>query len=155
MPFRLSSRRTSRPGATSVELAFILPVFVMILFAVVEFGHAMMIRSLLIATAKDAARQGAIEETSTQEVLDLIAARLGTAIDPSTATIYVKDFSLVDQTDAQPVDVSELPDVELSEIETRDPFIVHIRVPYESVALFPPFWVTGLEITADSVVRHE
>lgn len=148
--------RNSRKGTTAVELAMIMPVFFVVLFAIVEFGHAMMVRSLVMSTTKDAARFGAVGEISTQEVLDYIESRLAKVMDPDDAEILIKDADFMDAAEPEmPDDLSSLPDIELSEAESRHPFVIRISVPYESTALLPPTWTTGMILSSDSVVRHE
>lgn len=148
--------RNPRSGTTAVEMALIMPVFFVVLFAIVEFGHAMMVRSLVMSTTKDAARFGAVGEISTQEVLDYIEARLAKVMDPEEAEILIKDANFMDAADPEfPEDLASLPDIELSEAESRHPFVIRISLPYEATALLPPTWTTGMTISADSVVRHE
>lgn len=150
-------RSQRRSGTTAVEMAMIMPVFFLMLFAIVEFGHAMMIRSLMISTAKDAARMAAVGEMTTQSIVEYIDSRLNKAMDSEVATIWVKNASLFDDpnNDTEAVEIDDLPDIELSTAESRQLFIIRISVPYEGVALLPPFWTTGLTITGDSVIRHE
>jgi TadE-like protein len=158
-----NNRRTSavkasplRPGTTSVEMALIMPVFFVVLFAIVEFGHAMMVRSLVMSTTKDAARLGAVGEVTTAEVRDYINGRLAKAMDPEEVTILIKNAGFMDDADPDfPENLATLPDIELSETDSRHPFIIRITVPYESTALLPPAWTTGMVISSDSVVRHE
>ncbi len=135
----------------------IMPVFFLMLFAIVEFGHAMMIRTLLISTAKDAARMAAVGEVTTQSIEEYIESRLDKAMDSAVATIWIKNAAVFDDptNDMSSFDIDDLPDIELSTAESRQLFIIRISVPYEGVALLPPFWTTGLTITGDSVIRHE
>lgn len=150
-------QRKQRRGTTAVEMALIMPIFFLLLFAIVEFGHAMMIRSLMISTAKDAARMGAVGEVTTQAVLEYIESRLGKAMNNEVVTVWVKNAGIFDDPTANStaIDIDDLPNIELSTAESRQLFIIRVSVPYEGVALLPPFWTTGLTITGDSVIRHE
>ncbi len=149
-------KRTARSGTTAVEMAMIMPVFFAVLFALVEFGHAMMVRSLVMSTTKDAARYGAVGEISTKAVREYIEMRLSKVMDPDDVEILIKDANFMDAPNPVfPGDLSTLPDIELSDAESRRPFVIRITVPYEATALLPPTWTTGMTISADSVVRHE
>jgi Flp pilus assembly protein TadG len=49
-----------RQGASAVEMAFVLPVFVLMLFGFFELGHALMIDSIAENAAYEGARRGIV-----------------------------------------------------------------------------------------------
>src|SRR5262249_32129688 len=65
--------RRRRRGATMVETAICLPVVLMALFGVMEFGRVIMVRHALVTAAQVASRQ-ALVETSTGTTADIQAA---------------------------------------------------------------------------------
>ncbi len=140
-----------------VEFAFILPVFLLFVFALIEFGHALMVSNMLVAVAKQAAHQGSFEGTSTEDVEAFAATKLDAFIIHGTASTIVKDASAFElsNTDTSSMDFSGLPDIDLQDAESRQLFLVHIEVPYENVALLPPFWARGITLRGDSVMRRE
>jgi len=146
-----------RDGTTIVETAVILPVFLIFLMALIEFGHVFMCNATLTAAAKDAARYGAIEGITTAQVIARAKQRVNGAFKSSKATVYVKDAESFEDSDtnAASVAVSSLPDIELNDAEDRHLFIVRVHVPYNDVAIMPPWWAKNLTLHGESVMRHE
>ncbi|QDT52838.1 TadE-like protein [Caulifigura coniformis] len=150
-------RRDDHRGATIVETAIVLPVFLTFLFGVIEFGHAFMCNATLTAAAKDAARYGSVDGVTSQQVIDRVKARINGAFKSSKATVLLKDAATYELTTTNPstVNVSNLPNIELSTTDSRHLFIVRVTVPYDQIAIMPPFWARGLTLHGDSVMRHE
>ncbi len=150
-------RGEDRSGATIVETAIVFPVFLMFLFAIIEFGHAFMCTATLTAAAKDGARYGSVDGVTTQQVVDRVRSRINGAFKSSLATVIVKDASTFENASTNPanVTIANLPNIELITAESRRLFIVRVSVPYNQVAIMPPFWAKNLTLRGDSVMRHE
>ncbi len=150
-----ASRR--RSGATVVEMAMVLPVFGVFLVGLMETGHAFMIMDALNLSAKQAARLGALEGKTSAEVLARAQEKITGAIDPSDATVYIKDASAFDTPGYDPtgINYAGLPNIELADAESRQMFIVRIEVPYNDVAILPPFWIKNITLSGQAVMRHE
>jgi hypothetical protein len=132
-------------------------VFAVFLAGIMEFGHAYLVINTLQASAKSAARIGALDDRTTSDVRDEANRILGSAFDKTQAVIEIKDASVFDEStvDADSIDYGALPEVEVGDLDPGDLFIVRIRVPYNNVALLPPFWAKDLTLSAQSVMRHE
>ena len=154
---RLQTDKSERTGATLVETAVVLPVFLIFVWAIIEFGHAFMVTNLLTAAAKRAAREGVADEVTTAQVVARANAIVGSAISLDDVTVLVKDASIFDDpaADISGIDYSTLPNVELNDLEPRQLFVVYIEVPYSSVCIMPPRWVTGVTMRGMSAQRHE
>ena len=81
-------------GQALVEFAFILPLFLMVLFLVVEFGIGMSRWIVVTNATREAARYAAVQEDSAPIVADAAAQRArdtsgGLLDDPTEATITV------------------------------------------------------------------
>ena len=63
-----AKRNARRRGTTTVEFALILPVFLIFVFGLMEYGRAQMIANMLQNSCRDAARWGSTEGVSTSEV---------------------------------------------------------------------------------------
>ena len=146
-----------RKGATIAETAIVLPVFFLILFAFIEFGHVFMVIHTLNAAAQRAARSGISETATTASVTALANQVVGTAIRGSTATIFVKDGAAFDVTgvNASTINYATLPNLELSTAARRQLFIVRVSVPYSDVAILGPKWLAGLIVYGQCVMRRE
>ena len=157
MTRRLQTNKRERTGATLVETAVVLPVFLIFVWGIIEFGHAFMVTNLLTAAAKRAAREGVADEVTTAQVVARANAIVGSAISLDDVTVLVKDASIFDDpaADLSGIDYSALPNVELDDLEPRQLFVVYIQVPYSSVCIMPPRWVTGVTMRGMSAQRHE
>jgi Flp pilus assembly protein TadG len=154
---RAEAKPSTRNGATVVEIAVVLPVFLTFMFALIEFGHAFMCSAAITAAAKDAARYGAIEGVTTAQVVARAKQRVSGAFQSAHATVYVKNAATFESaaTDTANVIVKDLPDIELNGAEDRQLFIVRVEVPYNNVAVMPPLWAKSLTLHGESVMRHE
>ncbi len=48
-----------------------------------------------------------------------------------------------------------LPNIEVKNADDSQLFLVRITVPYDRVALLPPFWAKQLNLVGQAVMRHE
>ncbi len=135
----------------------VLPVFGVFLAGLMETGHAFMIMDVLNSSAKQAARLGALEGKTSAQVLTRAQAKIGGAVDPADATVYIKDGSVFDTPGYDPtgLNYAGLPNIEVADAETRQLFIVRIEVPYNDVAILPPFWIKNITLSGQAVMRHE
>ena len=149
--------RSHRRGTSAVEVALTLPIFIMFLAALMEFSHFMFVSHMLKAAAKSGARYGSTGGVTTAQVQSNVQQIVASSIKAGKATILVRDASVFDTANMNPstINYSTLPNVELSTIEQGHLYIVQVTVPYNSVALLPPFWVKNRTVTGQSVLRHE
>lgn len=156
---RCESKRmdASREGTTLVELAFVLPVFLLFLFTLFEFSHAYMAINTLNAATKKAAREGSMDGISTAAVAARVNQILENAFDISSLAVDIKDAGVFDtaDVDAANIDYGNLPAIELSDSEPRQLFIVRATIPYNSISLVPPFFIKNITLSGQSVMRHE
>lgn len=140
-------------------MAVVLPVFFLFLFALFEFSHAYFAINMLNAAAKRGARLGVAEGVTTAEVETRVREILesGFGAKSVSVTVQVKDASVFDAggVDASSIDFGSLPSVELADATTRQLFMVRVEVPYEQVAIVPPFYAKGVTLSGLSVMRHE
>ena len=53
------------------------------------------------------------------------------------------------------IDYSMLSDLELSDAESRQLFVVHLQVEYNEVGIVGPYFLDGITLTGQSLMRHE
>lgn len=155
---RTHQRKPQEPsGAVLVEFALVSTMFVMFLAMILELGHVYLVVNALNATAKRSARYGAVEGISTNQVIDKAASIIAAGVNPAEATVSVLDGSVFDTNgyDADSFNAASLPQIELLDAETRQLFVVRVTVPYDDVALIPPFWIKNITLVGQSVMRHE
>lgn len=148
----------SRSGATLVEMAVVLPVFFTLVFGFIEFGHVFMTIHVLNGAAKQAARSGVGDNSTTAKVEakanSILSSLLGSTTD---FTVEVLDGSIFDDpdVDASAINYSSLPEIDLSQAEPRQLFIVRVSVPYNEIAILGPEWLKDVNLRGLSVMRHE
>lgn len=136
----------------------VLPVYVLLLLAIIEFGHAQLVINLLQSGCRSAARMGSTQGPTTAQAIAHVRQTLGAAVDPSAVNVFVQDASSLDSggvwptTDAQ---VQALPAIELSEAEPRQMFVVRASVPYNSISLLPMPFLKNCTLRAQAFMRHE
>lgn len=154
---KLRTGARGRSGATLVETAVALPVFFLFVWALVEFGHAFTVSNLITAAAKRAAREGVADDVTTAQVIQMAEDIISTGISLDNVTIMVKNAAVFDVSGTNPstINYSSLPNVELNDMEPRELFVVYIEVPYSSVCLMSPKWMTNITLRGVSAQRHE
>jgi Flp pilus assembly protein TadG len=156
---RPSKRNRERSGTTAVELAFILPVILVVYFALIEFGHVYLSVNVIKSAARYAGRLGVTNGATNDQVTAEANRVLGTMMNPALATIAIKDGATFDDNGAAPTSYDSLPAVNVNDLEARELFVVRITVPYNSISLFPSgFWHTyvhDLTLSGQAVMRHE
>ncbi|MEM9352255.1 MAG: TadE/TadG family type IV pilus assembly protein [Planctomycetota bacterium] len=152
-----AAKARSRRGTSIVETAVVLPVFLLLLFAIFEFGHAQLINNLLASGCRNAARLGSVEGTTTADVTAHVDQVLSAAIDPDALSTFVKDASTVDAGAAPDsgAAIEAMPNIELSEAEPRQLFVVRASVPYNSIAIVPMPFLKSVTLDAQAFMRHE
>jgi len=158
-------RRTSRVrrGTTVVETALVLPVFLLFVLALVELGHAQLVKHVLRASCRQAARIGTTEGKTTANVRARVLEMLGTVVSPTDVEIFIKDASPYDAGGAPPESGSQveaLADIELANAVPRQLFLVRAKVNYGDIAIVPNIPYLGAfldEVVLEGQVfmRHE
>ena len=147
-----------RRGTTTVEAAFVLPVFFVFLFAIIQFGHANMAKHMMQHACRTAARLGATEGVTTAEVEAKVRELVRPVMDPDKVTVLVKDGSVFDGDEDHPAsddDYNNMPDLELSTTESRKLFLVRAQVRYNDVAMLPWDITENVMLTTQAFMRHE
>lgn len=125
--------RPDRSGATVVEFAVVAPIFFVLLFAGMEFAILGTIRSTAHNAAYEGARKlvipGAVASEGIAEVKRIMA-----VVGVSTLTVTVTPTVITEDTKSVTVD---------------------IRIPYDSNAVFVPYFTSGLTIQAAITLKTE
>ena len=85
----MRARNEDQRGAAAVELALILPILILLVFGIVQFGIAFNNKQGLHAAAREGARFGALPQHSKTEIISRVDDALDGVIDPSDATVTV------------------------------------------------------------------
>jgi Flp pilus assembly protein TadG len=152
----LGSRR--RRGTAAVETAVVFPIYLMLLFGVIEFGHAQLVLNLLNSAVRNGARLGSTEGTTTANVTSRVNQTVGTVVAASKISVYVKDASSFDSSTAPAVTdaaIEALPNCEVSSADPRQLFLVRAKVRYNDICLVPMPFLKNITLDAQAFMRHE
>ncbi len=125
-----------RQGTAAVETAVVLPLLVLLILGAVEMGQAIMVQQALIAASRAGARVYAvIDETTEQDVRDIV--------DAAMAKANISGYSL----DENP------PFAQRSAVGLLEPVTISVSVPYGQVAFLPGVWFLSDTILTGSCTR--
>ncbi len=131
---RCRSRR--RRGSAVVEFAVVAPVFVLLVFGMIEYGRMVMVQQILTNSAREGARVG-ILDNSTESDVDTAVNRYLTAAGISGATTTVT------------------PDPP-SSASAGNPVSVQVSVGFNQVSWLPsPFYLGGTTLSYTATMRRE
>jgi hypothetical protein len=141
-----------------VEVAFVMPVFLLFIFFIMQFGHAYMVRNMLNTACRNAARFGSTSGVTTSDTVDRVLQILSPIAAPDDIDVIVKNAPMVDTGAPVPASSEEchnLSEIELSSAVPRQPFLVRAQVRYGDVAFIVMPGFADLPIVGQSVTRHE
>ena len=127
-----------RRGASTLELAMTLPVFLTLSFGIIEFGRGFMVQQFLTNGAREGARYASLPNSTSADVVAKTREFLSKgSIDPAKVAITVT-----------PTD--------LSSAKSGTQVKVHVRVAYSDVTWMPvPTFIAGKDLTSETAMRHE
>jgi Flp pilus assembly protein TadG len=125
--------RKYRRGAAVVEFAFVAPLFVMLVFGMIEFGRLVMVQQLLTNASREGARLGVLSDTTDTDVKNKVVSYLGS----SSIAIATSDVSV-------------------SYPDSGEAVAVTVSVPFNQVSWLPsPMFLSGYTLSAGSTMRRE
>lgn len=153
-------RRSGRDGATTVEVAVVLPFYMSFILALMGFGHAFMVNNMLGVACRSAARLGSTAGVSTSDVRTRAENVFSPVVNPVSVSLIVKDASIYDDTSLPTLpdavdELDALPDIETGDAEPRDLFVVKAEVNYKDIAILPLPFLDGVVLRGYAFARHE
>ena len=134
---KLEKRLRSESGASAVEFALLLPVLMMVLFGIIEFGFALYQQAVLTNASREGARLGIV-----QAVPAITTAQINAAIDNYLAPTGINSANV-----ARVITPGAV---------TGDPVTVSLTLPYTFMVLPKLTSVAPqINLTAYTVMRHE
>lgn len=142
------TRQEPRQGAAAVELAVVLPLFFLLLFAVVEFGRAMMAGELLTHAAREGARLGTLSGKSNADVEQKVASLVRNTL--GVAPEHVRTVISVTAAPGNPA-----PGNQVARALSRDVIRVQVRVPFDQLSFLPAAYLRGASLMGEAAMQHE
>ncbi|MCA9030267.1 MAG: pilus assembly protein [Planctomycetaceae bacterium] len=140
--------KSERRGAAVVEVALILPLFLAVVFGIVEFGRALMVGHLLTTSARYGSRAAIIDGSTNadveQNVKSHVASVVGVTEDLVTVAINIT-----------PAPSNPDPAGDLSLTKSNDLCEVVVQVQYSDVSYIAGRFLEGTTLTGKCSMRHE
>ncbi|MBA3318609.1 MAG: pilus assembly protein [Gemmatimonadales bacterium] len=129
--------RAARAGQAMVEFAMVLPLLLLLLVGLIEFGRAWNLHQVVTDASREGARNAVLPTVDEDSVKKVVKRALANAaVNPAAATIELDD--------------TDVP---------GEPATVEVQLPYEFVFFGPLMgWATGeriITLTARSTMRNE
>jgi len=137
-----TARSKERRGVAAVEMALVLPIFLLVTMGMVEFGRALMVGQLVTNAAREGARMAILDGSSTASVKTSIQSFLAGAAGVSTGDITVT---------ATVGGVSK----DVSAAVAKEMIAIKVSIPFSKVSYLPPTYLKNTTLTGDSSMRHE
>jgi len=137
LPFEKSGKslRKKRRGAAAVEFAVVLPVFVILVFGMIEYGRMVMVQQVITNASREGARTAVLDGATTTSV-------------QSAVTTYLTNAQLSGGSST----VSPNPATAAS----GSPITVTVSIPFSSVSWLPsPMYLGGKTLSASTTMRRE
>lgn len=143
-----ASSGTRRCGAAVVEVAFVLPIFLMVVWGIIEFGRAMMVGQMVTNAARHGVRiaviDGSTNDTVRTAVTEFLVSSLGVDAGAVDITISV---------DPAPGNID--PGDNLIAAQSKDLCQIRVAVPYDEVSYLAGQFLRGADLVGQCTMRHE
>jgi Flp pilus assembly protein TadG len=146
--FNRQPRQQDRRGAAMVEMAFVLPIFLLVVLGIIEFGRAMMVGQLVTNASREGARlailDGSTNSQVEQAIRDFLQASLNVSGDAVNVTITIT-----------PAPGNSTSGNSLSDAQSRDLITVRVEVPFGQVNYIPSKHLQNAMLVGQTSMRHE
>ncbi len=130
------SYRSQRHGSTIVEFAIVAPIFVMLLFGIIEYGRMVMVQQVITNASREGARRAVLDGATTGEI-----------------ETVVNDYMTSSGVKGATVTVSPDPP---DSAGSGEPVSVTVSVPFTNVSWLPaPMFLGNTDLQARTVMRRE
>lgn len=131
-----------RYGAAALELALMLPIFLLLLVGILEFGRVVMLHQVLTNGTREAARQAIIKGTTDSSIIAAVNAYLDSAsVSSSGREIKILNSS------GQPTTVAAVGSHQL--------ITVFVSIPFNENSFGMTDWFLGQNMTTQVSMRRE
>ena len=130
------SYRRKRRGAAVVEFALVAPIFILLVFGIIEFGRMVMVQQVITNASREGARLAVLDGSTTSAV-------------NTTVNNYLTSSGITGTT------ITLSPDPP-SSASFGDPVTVTVTVPFSQVSWLPsPMYLGTTDLSATATMRRE
>lgn len=131
-----------------VEMAIVLPIFLMVSMGIIEFGRAMMVANMVTNSAREGARMAVLDGSSNTQVQQAVN-------DFLSASLKVKPADVAITITITPAQGNPDPGNQCSAALARDLIAVDVQIPFSKVSLIPAGYIKSGNLVGRSAMRHE
>jgi hypothetical protein len=135
-------RRRSRRGVVMAEFAIVLPIFILAVIGIIEFGRAVMVQQILVNATREGARRAIVPGATNDEVTELV----GNYIDASIGQSPSRQIAIRDEGGNT---------LDLADADSHDLIQVVVAVPYNEVGVGISSYFYGKTMGAVVQMRKE
>jgi hypothetical protein len=134
--------RPRRRGAAMLEMAIVLPIFLMLVLGIIEMGRVMMIGQMATNGVREAARRAIVPGATHQRIIDTVNGYLAAAgVSETGRQVFLMNSA------GQRVD--------LSQIGSHEAVTLRVRLPYSENTWGFTRIMGGKFLVAESTMRRE
>ena len=137
-----------RRGAAVVEMAVVLPVFMLVVMGIVEFGRGMMSTQLITNAAREGAREAILNGSTNTAVETLVKNYVSQACNVKTSAVTVNINITPGTGNTDPKNI-------LADSDQGDLISVEVRVPFNDLSYITGSFLAGKTIKGFATMRHE
>ncbi len=130
-----------------VELAVVLPLFVTLVFGIIEFGQAFMVLQLVNNAAREGGRAAIVNGSTNASVTQVVQdALVATGVDPLDVTITIT----VTEDAGNPNAANQV-----GSASKRDLCTITASIPFSAVSFVTGTYLSGVPLRGQVAMRHE
>ena len=135
-------RKNNRTAAVALETALMMPIFLLMLIGILEFGRAVMIHQVITNATREAARHAIIKGANEKFVLNTVHEYLDSAaISQGGRVVQIRNSS------GQPSAITD--------IDSHEEVTVFVSIPFADNSFGMTQWFVGKNITTQVSMRRE
>ena len=146
--FTKSITRQDRRGAALVEMALTLPVFLMVVLGIIEFGRGMMVTQFVTNAAREGARTAVLTDSTNTSIESLVE-------DIMSDTANVPAAQVTTTISVDNPDGTSKANNSIADADRMDLITVEVEIPFSAVSFTPARWLHGAKLRGHSIMRKE
>lgn len=144
---RLKLNKGDRTGAAAVEFAVVAPIFLLLIFGMIDFGRAMMMSQVVQNASREGARLASTDGSTEQGVTDLVKDYLTNSLGVTSSEVTVNITVTAGPGNPTPTG--------LSNCTPGDQCTVQVLVPYNQIAVFKSNYFANANLRGYASMRRE
>ena len=130
-------KKRQRRGAAAVEFAIVAPLFIMLVFGMIEFGRMVMVQQVITNASREGARRAVVDASTIEDVRDV-----------------VEKYSASSSITVPRENITINPDPAVT--ANGDPITVSVSLPFADISWLPtPQFLESYNLQAVTVMRRD